>query len=428
MVRTLNFSPLGSDAPTRLVLSADAQPPEQQRDWALGTIAEVAAIEADIEDPRWNIAANQQGESPEWIFTPTETIAFGPGEKITLTLDNVVSSLPEGSATLYLRYEHVNGSGDGQFDLPVVKSSEAIRDLPLSGGGTVTWGGADGRLRWSKPFLVYGRSNPTVFGDGYVEIPMPIVGDIPAEHVHDNQPRSVNQEGILLRDWEALYAVHDQGRGASALSFRIIDHTKPFRTAGNWRLLAAVNPPRVHPDQIQPPDRTITLGSGVTLSFGGASSAGSPIPVGTIIMWSGSLDRIPAGWALCDGQNGAPDLRDRFIVGSGAGYGVGVTGGANTITLMPNEMPVHAHSGRIGAAGAHQHTLHRGGGPVMQYTWAARSGVRSIAAGDDENQGASIGTNWTGDHAHSLEIDVVGGGQPHENRPPYFALAFLMKL
>jgi len=51
------------------------------------------------------------------------------------------------------------------------------------------------------------------------------------------------------------------------------------------------------------------------------------IPPGGIIMWSGGIASIPAGWALCNGQNGTPDLRDRFVVGAGGSYGVGERGG-----------------------------------------------------------------------------------------------------
>lgn len=50
------------------------------------------------------------------------------------------------------------------------------------------------------------------------------------------------------------------------------------------------------------------------------------LPRGTIVAWSGSKNTIPAGWALCEGLNGTPDLRDRFIVGAGGGYAPGITG------------------------------------------------------------------------------------------------------
>jgi hypothetical protein len=59
----------------------------------------------------------------------------------------------------------------------------------------------------------------------------------------------------------------------------------------------------------------------------GTSAAVTPIPSGAIVMWSGSIGSIPSGYYLCDGQNGTPDLRDRFVVGAGNTYAVGNTGG-----------------------------------------------------------------------------------------------------
>jgi hypothetical protein len=54
---------------------------------------------------------------------------------------------------------------------------------------------------------------------------------------------------------------------------------------------------------------------------------------GIICMWSGAVDAVPWGWALCDGTNGTPDLRDRFIVGAGSTYAKGATGGATSVNL-----------------------------------------------------------------------------------------------
>ena len=75
------------------------------------------------------------------------------------------------------------------------------------------------------------------------------------------------------------------------------------------------------------------------------------VPQGGIIIWSGASANIPAGWALCDGGNGTPDLRDRFVVGAAGAYAVGDTGGAAS----------HTHDTAVGsvesgAAGAHTHT------------------------------------------------------------------------
>ena len=59
----------------------------------------------------------------------------------------------------------------------------------------------------------------------------------------------------------------------------------------------------------------------------GTSPSVSAVPAGGIIMWSGSIGSIPSGYYLCDGTNGTPDLRDRFVVGAGSSYAVGNTGG-----------------------------------------------------------------------------------------------------
>ena len=66
------------------------------------------------------------------------------------------------------------------------------------------------------------------------------------------------------------------------------------------------------------------------LSGGG----GSGVPNGAIIMWSGTVATIPDGFSLCDGSNGTPDLRNRFVIGAGSNYAVGATGGGSTTTSV----------------------------------------------------------------------------------------------
>jgi len=66
-------------------------------------------------------------------------------------------------------------------------------------------------------------------------------------------------------------------------------------------------------------------------------------PAGTIQIWSGSLGTIPNGWQLCDGTNGSPDLRDRFVAGAGSTYAPDDTGGSATHVLTDSEVPVRDH-------------------------------------------------------------------------------------
>jgi hypothetical protein len=76
------------------------------------------------------------------------------------------------------------------------------------------------------------------------------------------------------------------------------------------------------------------------------------VPKGLVALWSGNAATIPAGWALCDGTVGTPDLRDRFVVGAGSTYVVGDTGGATNHTHSTDIDPVTSST-----AGAHTHTV-----------------------------------------------------------------------
>ena len=208
---------------------------------------------------------------------------------------------------------------------------------------------------------------------------------------------------------------------------------------------------------------------------------------GMILQWKGSLAEIGvgglAGWALCDGANGTPNLRDKFIIGAGnklpgdvnPAASLTTTGGGTHIhsisatTLSVNEMPHHAHSGATtgrnaghqhyvsgvtDAQGNHAHAMpgsnndegHTGGQYVETGTSGYWGDIATRAAGNHQhNWGA-----WTGgenvDHAHGIYGEgggqphnhtIIGGGGVHEHSVssgqlrdtiPYYALAFIMKL
>lgn len=158
---------------------------------------------------------------------------------------------------------------------------------------------------------------------------------------------------------------------------------------------------------------------------------------GIIVMWSGLLSQIPEGWVLCDGTNGTPDLRDKFIVGAGREYTIGDTGGAKEVTLTVSQLPSHNHT--MSSAGSHSHTgiTNTTGNHKHTYNRFIPSGSSVYAPGNWDNRGLqSYETSASGEHSHSVTtttagahthtINNTGGGQPHENRPPYYALAFIM--
>ena len=74
------------------------------------------------------------------------------------------------------------------------------------------------------------------------------------------------------------------------------------------------------------------------------------VPVGGIIMWSGATNNIPSGWALCDGNNGTPNLQDKFIVGAGSSYAVAATGGSKDATLVSHTHNLLYNHGSFGGS------------------------------------------------------------------------------
>jgi len=162
-------------------------------------------------------------------------------------------------------------------------------------------------------------------------------------------------------------------------------------------------------------------GSWETVSDGADGADGSSnIPTGCIMMFYGTT--APTGWQICNGSNGSPDLRNKFIVSTGSSYSLEAQGGENSVSLSTSQMPSHDHDADASVSDpGHKHAL-RGG------VDDADSGNK-IAAGDQFGTLASdaMNDNTTGISV-SVDIDNEGSGSSHENRPPYFALTFIMKL
>ena len=171
----------------------------------------------------------------------------------------------------------------------------------------------------------------------------------------------------------------------------------------------------------QVPDGSITEAKLSAALDAKIESALAIVPPGGIMLWSGAASAIPTGWALCDGSNHTPDLRDRFVVGAGGAYSAGSTGGAASVTLTESQIPGHTHGVselRTSTSGAHRHSY---------------SGWQESIGGMEGYSASTAVTQYTsteGDHTHTVNgtLGSTGGGQSHENRPPYYALCYIMYL
>jgi len=135
-------------------------------------------------------------------------------------------------------------------------------------------------------------------------------------------------------------------------------------------------------------------------------------PIGTIVMWSGLLTTIPSGWLLCDGTLGTPDLIQFFARGSPPSTEPGTENGEDFHVLSSAEMPSHAHS--VSGLG-HRHNQElssvaiAGGSTGLQGN--SNAGLYTF---NNENAGGSFGSS--------------GSNQQHENKPPFFELAFIQRV
>lgn len=206
--------------------------------------------------------------------------------------------------------------------------------------------------------------------------------------------------------------------------------------------------------------------------------AGNPlVPSGMIMLWSGSQASIPAGWVICDGTLGTPDLRDRFIVGAGNTYAVSATGGATSFTATSSTNGSHSHTGLTGSAGSHNHGGSSGAYSLQVADLAAHShapqvtdpghvhapgvgagafvtvgtggtlasggsfGITTTPATSSAFTGISVTESTVGsgaahshsistqaDHQHSISAD---GNHSHTisaaTLPPYYSLCYVMK-
>jgi hypothetical protein len=172
------------------------------------------------------------------------------------------------------------------------------------------------------------------------------------------------------------------------------------------------------------------------------------IASGIIMMWSGTIGAIPAGYKICDGLNSTPDLRDKFVRGAAVGTGAGATGGFDTVTHSSggshthNAIANHNHSGSTVSVATHTtaggHTGHGAiDAPQMQFATVGGTGQFATDLHDHDD--------LMGDHAHNAHSETLtlastdghthtstGSGHTdhgtHDNKPVYYAVLYIMKI
>ena len=188
-----------------------------------------------------------------------------------------------------------------------------------------------------------------------------------------------------------------------------------------------------------------------------ANAISAALPAGVIVMWSGDTSNIPEYYQLCDGTNGTPDFRDKFVVGAGNVYAPGAQGGSVTSTLSIANLPLHSHtfsnsisvsgSAITANAGGHTHIISDPGHHhTMPLTNAYGPYTSPIGLGNDadvvdwptSNATTGISISTAPNHQHNVTIQsggviagntgLTGSAIPFSILPSYYAKCWIMKM
>ena len=459
-LQPLSLAPGELQVRPKLLISFDSgQLQEADEPWALGHADEVAGIDISTEAPDWVIHRHEQGQAPVWVLVPPEN-AIDPNTWINFTLFPIVTRSPAGFANLTLTWQNVSGFRDGQVQLPIEKGHRLYRQQPVprpsdspavsiprqtvhafSGGMVIGGGYAADRIDDEPTAPAYPADGDLlVQGNVGIGIDSPsakldVAGSTRLNGVLHvtGESRLDGKVGIGTNDAKPKGQLHVtgdyygkghvflhayEGDGSSGTAYVQARDTSnssslalQLRTQNKGKIVEAF---RLREDGNAKFSGTIEDKNGLV------------VPTGTIVMWSNFKGLgIPLGWALCDGENGTPDLRGRFVVGHAPGgapnrqssnvrnddcSSIGRVGGAKTHQLSQGEMPSHNHAGN----------------PTYTRLLAQNKNIGS--------KNDTFGDNWGHNFPErpnlvwTSSLVARGGDEPHENRPPYYVLAFIMKL
>ena len=382
-------------------------------------------------------------ESSRWNLTPKAT-TWAAGSSATVTISGVVSDKATGRSLLHLGYQGIPGYGDSSFVVAVEKSAlylkgdkvgvgttnpERALTVHASGYGIQHTDGttklstfADSRGGWlgteSNHSLLFYTN-----GSG-AQVALTTSGNVGIGKTDPSSKLEIGGSDDALRLW----GTDSQYNYGAKLNFGDGDYVYLQEDQDDHLKLHARTG-----ISLEAPEGQVNVSSNLNTDSKIQESGHDLIPRGTIVMWWGSTSDVPAGWTLCDGQNQTPDLRDRFIVGAGSSYSPGSTGGQNSVTLSEGQMPSHSHL--MYSAGSHTHKLDRGwkgrnvdsgGNYEMAFDAWYNCNGENLWDGTDHHPQYHPLTTDDGSHTHTIEN--AGSGEAHENRPPYHALCFIMKL
>jgi microcystin-dependent protein len=383
----------------------------------------------------------------------------------TLMLALAVVPMPCGAQTLsapdVIPYQGTLVNGDGEpLGSPTPRNYEIVfRIYDAFSNGTLLWSEAQTVTVDAGRYSVHlGR------GVAYDVEPRPALGGVFRTPTASDRYLEVMVRAVGPGKADSILSPRTRFLpGPYVLSAQHARTAERLLSASNTRVLTLVGA-RVGINTTNPTASVDVSGTALASSIrvngdgrvGGVATAdswigGGAVPVGSIILWSGTSVDQPDGWALCDGSvvNGyrTPDLRGRFVVGAGTGPGLterrlGATGGAETHSLSAAEAPQHSHwfdpdPQWTWSNGGHTHSFLSEAANSKNYGYKAvtQRFFYSRNWGDRNSLDRyTLETGTAGAHNHSVDVPPTESGSygmnlfPHANMPPFYVLAYLVRI
>lgn len=418
-------TPLAVNAQTRFVIKLDQG--DDALDVTTNDKAETIVVTQVLDKAKekknvWNIAQSKQGSLVTWIITPdSKTVDIPANGKLVFTIDKIKSEKAvNNSSNFYVEYKNVLGYWDNKITLPIRKIS-APQAFKVKGDADKYYPIYFFDTQWEmgqRYQLSISRSNVHIdTNNGWKgSLSLEITGHSRNYgHRSNSLEYSLNQYNQNINGPRFFMGAENVDRTAGVIVWLRGDATYHWYSPTHMQLSDFSIATKQFHDGKEYKVKTFASESKFD-AFHISQSA--LLPTGSIIMWNGAHNAVPAGWKLCDGNFGTPNLSGKFIVGYKAGnaeYSVGATGGEEKHVLTTQELPAHSHG--VTDPG-HRHSTQKTLDP-------------SATDGDDNsfNVYARRGsTSFTDSVKTGISIQNTGGGAAHENRPPYYALCYIMKM
>lgn len=166
-------------------------------------------------------------------------------------------------------------------------------------------------------------------------------------------------------------------------------------------------------------DVTISTYDNLYGAIATAPVAPTAFTAGMIMLWSGSIGSIPSGWVLCNGSNGTPDLRNRFVVAAGSTYAVDATGGSADAIVVSHTHTATSSSSVTDPGHTHDVINYNGYDNGNKICGVANGSNQYLDPTASATTGITVATTTT--------VASAGTSGTGANLPPYYALAYIMK-